>query len=309
MKLTFIPLILFLYQAPLLAESDSGYWKIEAFQKDLSINFKHSSLSPSLNLKLEPETQIQTNSGLALMSFKSSLVWIGPFTDITIHNLWDKGPTVIINKGPLRIQGPVFIKSPLGECPIPQKADVLLEWKPETSTFKMAVLKGSVTLPCFDYEKTYQLSPDEFINFSAVLDSNQNLTFDKLASGRTLPRGHLTEPAPWPQSEKSFWTQGEKQLKTQKSPPKVKKRSPPKGLCEKPKGDFGKCVYICKNIESSSETQKVNPQPLSHLSACNPNRPNKCFRYTCTAEGKWAYELEMPITFDCPKVPKAQECQ
>lgn len=277
----------------------SGQWLVGAYQKGFQILVTPPVKKIVLGQPVPWGAGVKTQEGAAQLTQGDTWIWMAPHTEVKTFNQessLESGIQLELVKGSIRIKGPTKLIFLLGECVLDGSQDLVWSWDPQGLSLSVDVLKGEISLPCFDFDKQVKVTEGQTLTFTADKQQGEPV-FDMLPSGRKMPRGLLGEPQKMPINQAKNWLKWEVELKRQSSPPPPPKKKVIKLLCSNPSGNLGQCAYVCEGAKKGEKS-------------CNYQREGvKCVRYSCSAEGKWVYALEMPRDFDCPTPSRVGTCQ
>ncbi|MBY0452294.1 MAG: hypothetical protein K2P92_04600 [Bdellovibrionaceae bacterium] len=175
------------------------------------------------------------------------------------------------------------LKTPFLDLKLASEADFFIELNMKEAWIELKVMKGSIPLEFFAYEKKITLMEGQSVRFQGELsDDKKSIRYDYLLNNRKAPRGEL-------QTVKSFdrekflkeddrLRQAEvarkKQIEKQRLD-KIRKQKAYEDsfLCKKPFGQKDQCAWWLEK--------------------------GKCYRKRCNVSGQWGDVIERPVTARC----------
>ena len=175
------------------------------------------------------------------------------------------------------------LKTPFLDLNLDSEADFFIELNMKEAWIELKILKGSLPLEFFAYEKKVTLVEGQSVRFQGELsDDKKSIKYDYLLNNRKAPRGLL-------QDAKSF--DREKVLKEDEKARQCEINR--KKDIEKKKMDK---IRQLKTYEDSFLCKK----PFGQKDQCAWwIEKGKCYRKRCNVSGHWGDVIERPVTPRC----------
>ncbi len=175
------------------------------------------------------------------------------------------------------------LKTPFLDLKLANESDFFIELNMKEAWIELRVLKGSLPLEFFSYEKKLTLLEGQSVRFQGELsDDKKGIKYDYLLNNRKSPRGQLLEAKPFDrekflkdddkvhQAENARKREIEKKRLDQIHKKKAYENS---FLCKKPFGQKDQCAWWLEK--------------------------GKCYRERCNVSGRWGDIIERPVTARC----------
>jgi hypothetical protein len=186
----------------------------------------------------------------------------------------------------------IIIKTPFSDLKLTNQVDFFVELNMSEAWIELKVVKGSLPIEFFAYEKKVTLVEGEQVRFQGVkADDKINIQYDYLLGGRKVPKGQLLEVKKFDVTQylKADEAAREKEVRRRKDIElkRLQKRQKQKEyedsfLCKKPFGQRNQCTWYVEN--------------------------GKCFRKRCNASGLWGDKVQRPLGLKCKSEAVASEC-
>jgi hypothetical protein len=180
----------------------------------------------------------------------------------------------------------IVIKSPFFDLKLTKPADFFIELNMDEAWVELKVVKGSLPVEFFAYEKKVTLEEGQKVRFQGVKAADKiNIQYDYLLGGRKVPKGQLSEVSDFDSAAyikaDELSHQKEVQRKKEIENKRLEKIRKQKAyedsfLCKKPFGNKDQCAWGLEN--------------------------KKCFRKRCNASGEWGDIIERPDSNCKPQV-------
>lgn len=186
----------------------------------------------------------------------------------------------------------IALKTPFFDLKIANEADFFIELNMDRAWVEIKVVKGSLPLEFFAYEKKLTLKEGQSVKFQGVkADDKINIQYDYLLGGRKVPKGQLEEVKIF---DSSAYLKAEAKLHEQEN--KKKKEAEFKRLEKIRKQKEYEDSFLCK-------------KPFGHKDQCAWwLEDKKCYRKRCNAAGAWGDIIERPMNPKCKLQPVVAEC-
>lgn len=177
----------------------------------------------------------------------------------------------------------MILKTPFMDLKLANEADFFVELNMKEAWIELKVLKGSLPLEFFAYEKKVTLTEGQSVRFQGELsDDKKSIRYDYLLNNRKAPRGVLQDTKPFDREkflkEDDRLRQAEVARKKQIEKKRLdeirrKKAYEDSFLCKKPFGQKDQCAWWIEK--------------------------GKCYRKRCNVSGQWGDIIERPVTPRC----------
>lgn len=175
------------------------------------------------------------------------------------------------------------LKTPFIDLKLTNEADFLIELNMKEAWIELKVLKGSLPLEFFAYEKKVTLTEGQSVRFQGeISDDKKGIKYDYLLNNRKAPRGVLQEVKTFDRvktlQEDEKVRQAEIARKKEIEKKRLdlirkKKAYEDSFLCKKPFGQKDQCAWWLEK--------------------------GKCYRKRCNVSGQWGDVIERPVTPRC----------
>ena len=175
------------------------------------------------------------------------------------------------------------LKTPFLDLKLAAEVDFFVELNMKEAWIELRVLKGSLPLEFFSYEKKLTLVEGQSVRFQGELsDDKKGIKYDYLLNNRKSPRGQLLEAKSF--DREKFLKEEEKKHQAELARKKeiemkrldqIRKRKAYENsfLCKKPFGQKDQCAWWLEKA--------------------------KCYRKRCNVSGQWGDVIERPVTARC----------
>jgi hypothetical protein len=186
----------------------------------------------------------------------------------------------------------ITIKTPFFDLKLTKPADFFIELNMDQAWVEVKVVKGSLPLEFFAYEKKVTLEEGQKVKFQGIKAADKiSIQYDYLLGGRKVPKGQLSEVSPFDSEAyiKADTAAQQAEIKRKKDIEfkrleKIRKQKAYEDsfLCKKPFANKDQCAWWVEN--------------------------KKCFRKRCNASGAWGDITERPLTASCKPEPIVGPC-
>ncbi|MGZ3691742.1 MAG: hypothetical protein ACXVAX_09570 [Pseudobdellovibrio sp.] len=175
------------------------------------------------------------------------------------------------------------LKTSFFDLKISKPVDFLIELDMAQARVDVKVIKGSLPLEFFAYEKKINLTEGQQVRFQGVLsDDKQSIKYDYLLDGKKVPKGTLGEV-------KTFDLSG---FAKEEADAKAKETA------RKNKIEFARLEKIRK--QKAYEDSFLCKKPFANKDQCAWWVENgKCYRKRCNVSGGWGDQIERPLSAKC----------
>jgi hypothetical protein len=193
-----------------------------------------------------------------------------------------------VNKG----DNSVILKTPFFELKLTEPADFIVELNMQQPSVEIKMIKGSLPLEFFSYERKLLLTAGQSVIFKGEHNTEKaGIKYDYLLNKRKVPKGTLSEVQPFDQT--LFLKQEQeaalKEIEAKKAAEKERidkirrqKAIEDSFLCKKPYGQKDQCAWRIEN--------------------------SVCYRMRCNVNGQWGDRTERPIGKFCKKQFVVEQC-
>lgn len=177
----------------------------------------------------------------------------------------------------------IVIKSPFFDLKLSKQVDFFIELNMNEAWVELKVIKGSLPVEFFAYEKKVTLLEGQKVRFKGVKGADKiSIEYDFLLGGRKVPKGQLSDPSDFDSAS---------YLKADEEARKLEAK-------RKKDIEFKKLEKIRK--QKAYEDSFLCKKPFANKDQCAWYLENKkCFRKRCNVSGSWGDIIERPISQNC----------
>ncbi|MCC2677674.1 MAG: hypothetical protein K0R29_250 [Pseudobdellovibrio sp.] len=186
----------------------------------------------------------------------------------------------------------ITVKSAFFDLKVSKPVDFFIELNMNEAWVEIKVIKGSLPLEFFAYEKKVTLVEGQKARFQGERSADKTgIQYDFLLGGRKVPKGQLSEVSDF---DTAAYLKADEAVRLKEI--QRKKESEAKRLEKIRKQKEYEDSFLCKN-------------PFAHKDQCAWYlEDKKCFRKRCNASGSWGDIIERPVTANCKPQPVVAPC-
>jgi hypothetical protein len=184
------------------------------------------------------------------------------------------------------------LKTPFLDLKLANEADFFVELSMKEAWIELKVMKGSIPLEFFAYEKKLTLLEGQSVRFQGELsEDKKSIRYDYLLNNRKAPRGELQVAKAFDREQflkeddrlRKAEAARKKQIEKQRLD-KIRKLKAYEAsfLCKKPFGQKDQCAWWLEK--------------------------GKCYRKRCNVSGQWGDVIERPVTPRCQPAFSVSVC-
>lgn len=285
-----------------------AYPVLESFENNPTLvyeNKKKVTLKKQsvLTLPFVAVTQLRDRADIKINNFDKLVIY--PQSKMQILNYANEGdfvPEFYFFSGKLRYsvgfrgvaksENAILMKTPFFELKLDSVVDFVVELDMNKAWTEIKVIKGSLPLEFFAYEKKLTLKEGESVRFEGELaDDKISLKYDYLLNDKKVPKGRLLEVQPFNQAK--YLMEEDKVRKIeQKRKKDIEFRKNEKVRKQKEYEDS----FLCK-------------LPFGQRDQCSWHlEEGKCIRRRCNVSGQWGDLIERPGSAKCKAEFTVADC-
>lgn len=186
----------------------------------------------------------------------------------------------------------INIKSAFFDLKVSKPVDFFIELNMNEAWVELKVVKGSLPVEFFAYEKKVTLVEGQKVKFQGERSADKtSIQYDFLLGGRKVPKGQLLEVADF---DSATYLKADEQARQ-------------KEILRKKQADAKRLEKIRKQKEY--EDSFLCKKPFAHKDQCAWwLEGGKCFRKRCNASGAWGDIIERPLNPNCKPDPVVSPC-
>lgn len=186
----------------------------------------------------------------------------------------------------------INIKSPFFDLKVSKPVDFFIELNMNEAWVELKVVKGSLPVEFFAYEKKVTLVEGQKVKFQGEKSADKTtIQYDFLLGGRKVPKGQLLDVVDF---DSTAYLKADEQAR--KKELQRRKQLEAKRLEKIRKQKAYEDSFLCK-------------KPFAHKDQCAWWLENKkCYRKRCNASGTWGDIIERPLNPKCKPEPVVSLC-
>jgi len=186
----------------------------------------------------------------------------------------------------------ITVKSAFFDLKVSKPVDFFIELNMNEAWVELKVIKGSLPLEFFAYEKKITLLEGQKVRFQGERSADKTgIQYDFLLGGRKVPKGQLADADDFDTAAYLKADEAARQKEIQR-----KKESEAKRLEKIRKQKEYEDSFLCK-------------KPFANKDQCAWwLEDKKCFRKRCNASGAWGDIIERPANANCKLQPVVAPC-